>query len=99
MERQGQAIRLAAKPPGKVQSVPVGPDVHFDNTQYHPFLVQDFQGEGGRVRGYQFFDPKDARVHPVTFTRELLREELAQILSHPEQVDEELQALFGAFAA
>jgi DNA-directed RNA polymerase specialized sigma24 family protein len=31
--------------------------------------------------------------------RELLREELAQTLSHPEQVDEELQALFGALTA
>ena len=74
MERHGQAILLTAKPPGKVQSVPVGPDVHFDNTQYYPFLVRDFAGEGARSKRYQFFDPKDARVHPVTFTRERAEE-------------------------
>jgi len=52
----------------------VGPDVHFDNTQYYPFVVRDFAGEGVRSKRYQFFDPKDARVHPVTFARERAEE-------------------------
>ncbi len=30
--------------------------------------------------------------------RELLRQEIAQTLSHPDQIEEEMQALFGAFA-
>jgi len=70
MARVGGLIRITAKPDNAVQTVPVGPEVHFDNTQYYPFLVRDFAAEGVRSKRYQFFDPKDALIHTVTFSRE-----------------------------